>query len=404
MDKAFRIPNDQVEEANDMDELQHNVRHPTKDVHIVPGIERDSLLSIPKFVNANYIVIFDKDKVNIYDANKTSIIVSHGAIFRGWRCRQTNLWRIPLIKEIKNNNIDTVLCDQCPTEFLPDRPPPNEAIHNVYELKTQPKLVRYYQASAGFPTKPSWLKAIKNKQYASWLGLTWQAANKHYPESKETLKGHGQKTKSGLRSTKMTTESDDNNNNENANAMHLPWPTIKQKEAIIKTFDLSNEAKRLMYTDQTRKFQKKLSCSYQYIMVLLENDSNAILVEAMKNRLAGEMIQAYQILVEHLRSAGLTPKMHILDNECSAKFKEQIKLNNMKYQLVPPHNHRQNIAEKAIQVFKAHFHKYFVRRGQIIPTSFMGQTPWTSGTHTQHAPDFKNDTVGFSICILLGRT
>jgi hypothetical protein len=27
----------------------------------------------------------------------------------------------------------------------------------------------------------------------------------------------------------------------------------------------------------------------------------------------------------------------------------------MKYQLVAPHDHRQNIAEKAIQVFKAHF-------------------------------------------------
>jgi hypothetical protein len=91
-----------------------------------------------------------------------------------------------------------VLCDQCPTEFLPDRPPPSDAIHNVYKLKTQPELVQYYHAAAGFPTKPSWLKAIKNKQYASWLGLTWQAANKHYPESKETLKGHGRKTKNGL--------------------------------------------------------------------------------------------------------------------------------------------------------------------------------------------------------------
>jgi hypothetical protein len=27
----------------------------------------------------------------------------------------------------------------------------------------------------------------------------------------------------------------------------------------------------------------------------------------------------------------------------------------MKYQLVPPHDHRRNIAEKTIQVFKAHF-------------------------------------------------
>jgi len=34
----------------------------------------------------------------------------------------------------------------------------------VYELKPQPELVRYYHAAAGFPTKPSWLKAIKNKK------------------------------------------------------------------------------------------------------------------------------------------------------------------------------------------------------------------------------------------------
>jgi hypothetical protein len=46
--------------------------------------------------------------------------------------------------------------------------------------------------------------------------------------------------------------------------------------------------------------------------------------------------------------------MHILDNKCSTKFKELIKFNKMKYQLIPPHDHRQNIAEKAIQVFKAH--------------------------------------------------
>ncbi len=48
-----------------MDEFQHDMRHPAKDVHIVPGIERDSLLSIPKFADTNYIAIFDKDEVNI---------------------------------------------------------------------------------------------------------------------------------------------------------------------------------------------------------------------------------------------------------------------------------------------------------------------------------------------------
>jgi hypothetical protein len=80
VNKAFRIPNGQVEEANDMDKLQHNMCHPAKDVHILPGIKRDSLLSIPKFVDANYTVIFDKDEVNIYNANKTAIVVSRGTI------------------------------------------------------------------------------------------------------------------------------------------------------------------------------------------------------------------------------------------------------------------------------------------------------------------------------------
>ena len=53
--------------------------------------------------------------------------------------------------------------------------------------------------------------------------------------------------------------------------------------------------------------------------------------------------------------SGITPTMHILDNECSEEYKQAIMKNHMKYQLVPPHDHRRNIAEKAIQVFKDHF-------------------------------------------------
>jgi hypothetical protein len=283
LDKAFRMPNGEVEEARDMDKFQHDVRHPAKDVHIVPGIECDSLLSIPKFADVNYVAIFDKDEVNIYDANKTKIIVSCSAILQGWQCKQTNL------KNVQNNNTDTVLCNRCPTEFLPDRPPPSEAIHNMYELKTQPELVRYYHTAAGFPTKPSWLKTIKNKQCASWPGLTWEVVNKHFPKSEETLKGHGCKTRSRLQSTKIPAQIN-NDDEDNTKATHFPYPLIKQKEAIIRTLDLSNKAERPMYTDQTGQFPTKSSCGLQYIMVLIEINSNAILVKAMKNCTTGEMI------------------------------------------------------------------------------------------------------------------
>jgi len=119
-------------------------------------------------------------------------------------------------------------------------------------------------------------------------------------------------------------------------------------------FDLSDEAQRLMYTNQTGKFQTKSSKGNHYIMVLIKIDSITILIEAMKNCSAGEMIRAYLVLVSCLRNAGVSPKMHILDNECSEEFKAQIRKNNMTFQLVPPHDHRRNIAEKAIQTFTGH--------------------------------------------------
>ncbi len=154
-----------------MAEYPFKVRAPANKLHITPGISQDSLLSTSKFADANYITVYDEETVNIYDANNTMISVSKGAILQGWR--NNDIYRIPqLVDMVRNNNTDTVVINRPPTEFQPKRPPPAEVIFNVYKLKTQPELVRYHHASAGFPTKPTWLAAIKNKQYASWPGLT----------------------------------------------------------------------------------------------------------------------------------------------------------------------------------------------------------------------------------------
>jgi hypothetical protein len=228
-----------------------------------------------------------------------------------------------------------------------------DTIYNVYKLKTQPKIVRYHHTAAGFPTKPTWLKAIKNKQFASLPGYTADAVIKHFPESEETHKGHGREICSGLRPTKTLPTSNDND--DNTQPIHAPCTTTKQKAIFFKIYDLKDKAQLKMYTNQTGKFPKKTSHSHQYIMVLIKMDSNPILVAAMKNRLAGEMIRAYQELVNRLCSTGIQSKLHLPDNKCLTKFKESIKSKNMKYQLVLPHDHRRNIAETAIKVFKAHF-------------------------------------------------
>ena len=103
---------------------------------------------------------------------------------------------------------------------------------------------------------------------------------------------------------------------------------------------MKDEAKQKIWTDQPGRFPKKLMKGSQYMMVLTESESDAIHVEPMKNRTSGEMIRAYQVLINQLQSAGIAPKQHILDNSFSNDFKEAIKTNNMTYQLVPPQSKR----------------------------------------------------------------
>ncbi len=84
-------------------------------------------------------------------------------------------------------------------------------------------------------------------------------------------------------------------------------------------------------------------------------DANSIFAEPMKNRTEGEMIRAYQKIINRMKAAGLGIKKQVLDNEFSAAMKACIKSNGMTYEVVPPGQHGRNQAEMAIQMFKSHF-------------------------------------------------
>jgi len=142
----------------------------------------------------------------------------------------------------------------------------------------------------------------------------------------------------------------------------LTIPLNKHNDIYMKV----EEPRETMYTDQTGAFPTRSRKGNRYIMILCEMDSNVILSEAMKNRTAGEMIRAYQILMAKLKAAGIKPKKHVLDNECSEEFKQAIMENGLVYELVPKGQHRRNIAERAIQTWKAH--TIGVLSG--LPTSF----------------------------------
>mmetsp|Transcript_9146 Transcript_9146/g.14106 ORF Transcript_9146/g.14106 Transcript_9146/m.14106 type:complete len:92 (+) Transcript_9146:165-440(+) len=89
-------------------------------------------------------------------------------------------------------------------------------------------------------------------------------------------------------------------------------------------------------------------------MVMLEIDSNAILVEPMKSKTDAEMQRAYLTLIGRLKRAGVHIKKHVLDNECSQKMNDFIE-QTCKCELVPSNSHWRNIAETSIKNFKQHF-------------------------------------------------
>jgi hypothetical protein len=100
-----------------MAKYQFEVRVPANELHITPGVSQHSLLSTGKFVEENYIMVFDKEMVNVYNANDTNFTIRRGAILRGFRGLILNLYQIPLVDMVRNNNTNTIIVNR---PFLPN--------------------------------------------------------------------------------------------------------------------------------------------------------------------------------------------------------------------------------------------------------------------------------------------
>ena len=373
-----------IAKATTVNKLQHKLREPARSVHIVPDV-KDSLLSTSKMVDADYIAVYDNKEVNFYDAKTTKIVITEEAVLTGYRCPTVGLWRVPLVENPTNLNTDTLILDH-PTKFASlnslyevitttatrERvstlmgqatavPCPREHINNVYELPSIEQTVRYLHAAAGHPTKYTWLKAIARGNYNSWPLINVRNVRKHFPESEETQLGHMRGARQGVRSTRP---SGFDTLGEDSEPPHIA--AIERKGDIhIKVYELGQEERlsNTMFSDQTGEFPFISSRGNKYIMLVHHVDSNSTWVEPLKNQLEGTLIAARTTILERMRRQGIVPKHQILDNQCSARMKMAMdatvlldgSISKMTYELVPPDEHRRNIAEKAIQTFKDHF-------------------------------------------------
>jgi hypothetical protein len=170
--------------------------------------------------------------------------------------------------------------------------------------------------------------------------LNERNVQKYYPETIETPKGHLNQTRKNMQSTK-----------EKSAPLETCDTSQLRGKKVQDVYTQTYMVRKTMFSNQTGQFPMQFQQGNKYVMVMVEINSNAILVEPMKSCKEEEMIQAYNALLLRLKRAGIVPKKHILDNEVSENMKNHIR-DTCKFdmELVPPGCHRRNAAKVVIHI------------------------------------------------------
>jgi hypothetical protein len=222
----------------------------------------------------------------------------------------------------------------------------NESIYSAYEISKVYDTIQYLHAAAGSPVPSMFVRAIKAGNFTTWSTLTPEHVNKYLEKYEATVKGHLNQKKKNMRSTKPKKK----HNAREETQDYEPHITEKTNVVHASVHDVDGHR----YTDLTGSLPKTSSRGYKYILVLYDYDGNIIQAEPMKNRSDAVAIRAYSKIYDELTAKGLKPKFQTMDNEASTALNHFLHSKDIKFQLAPPHIHRQNAAERAIQTFKNH--------------------------------------------------
>ena len=327
-----RIPNGDIILSTEVCELDIPALPPSaRQAHILPGLAKYSLLSVTKLCNAGCTVTFDKVSCHVSKNGRR--------LLTAYKCLTTGLWMLPLRAAV-----------------MPPPPPATQQhtlANTVAATSTRANLAQYYHQCLCSPPPSTLLKAINNGQLKTFPGLTADLVRRHLPPSTATAKGHMQRVRQGLRSTRSNTSA-----LQDARAQvddMGPTEEVCATQDVFCFAALADRTNGTMYTDLTGHFPVRSYKNMIYIFVAYIYDANAILVQPMPSRNDAAMIQAFDGILDSLRHKVFAPRLNVMDNKCSRAVEQHIRANNMTIQLVAPKDHRVNAAERAIRTFKEHF-------------------------------------------------
>jgi hypothetical protein len=313
---TVRLPNGATIESSHTAELDiPQLNAAASKAHVFSGMSNHCLLSVGQLCDEGYIVTFKQASVTICDSEKAPIL-------SGPRDLNTGLWRINLKQT--NSHI------------------PEPKVNDVYELRNNGALVHYLHKALFSPTKSAMLQAVKDGHLITWPGLTEDSINKHLKLTPARAMGHMSERRQNIRSTsKAPIANSPTPDTDMGSKTHLAYAVVVDQGQL--------------YTDLTGKFPVISSKGNSYVTVCYVYDCNYVKVIPMKSRSASEWVKSYGTIQQELTVKGFKHQLQTLDNEASTALKTFFTTNDVNYQLVPPHCHRCNAAERAIITFKEHF-------------------------------------------------
>ena len=214
-----------------------NLPNTATKAHILPELNPHSLVSIGVLCDHNCTATFDKHAVTIHRHNQP--------ILTGPRL-PNGLWTLPL--------------------------PQDRTKHHAYTLftpQTQQQLVQWLHAAAFSPSPSTFLDAIQRNFFATWPGLTVNIVRRHLTQTDPTVKGHLDQQRQRKRKNPISEEQPTPSTGTRSNTIYA---------AIL---DPATHTGRT-YSDLTGRFPIQSNRGTNYILVVYEYDSNAIIVRPLR--------------------------------------------------------------------------------------------------------------------------
>lgn len=312
------------------------------EAHIMPKLAHTSLISIHQLCDHWCTVIYDKEACRVYYKNNL--------VWRATREPNIGLWVLPLQPwnpGTKNNHYD------CKSQV--------GYANSAYTMTSKANLIKFLHQCASLGQSPHGLRQLITANFPCDLVSLLQPSDVTYQNHQQQIRAIWNKsTKTFDLQNQKTAEK-----GERYHQWYLGsrWhesnkgriPRLYEKINFFYFEAISNAITNTIYFDNIVCFLFQSLDRAINLILLYDYESYAILVKPLKTMEHTEFVKAFREQVAYFKHKGLKSKFNVIDNTVSNAVQNVLEEEDINVQIVDPHNHCVNAAERAIQTCKDHF-------------------------------------------------